>query len=573
MSFSLQDFEQKIPNAILGRGLEYFEEGLVHNLARHGDSWEAEVTGSDSYVVEVELLANEVAGWFCDCPYDYGPLCKHVVAVLYAIRQELQEPGSPSPKKRGRKPKSASGKKPDPIEEIVAGLPEGDLRDLLRYFSQREEGVRSHLLARYAHLLPKGGRSDFQALVRSTIRSFGKGRHGFIDYKESARLGRQLEGLLEDTSNDAWSQTHLAEAVITQLADVFQNADDSGGHLGQAMSVAFGLLFDLVKPGASTPGEVVDHLYQLGLRAGREARYDDFDWGKYFRNLAAQAVREPAQAAAVIELLEERMAEAREGFSGRYKAERAARLKLELIERWRSAEEAKQFRQEMLEFPSFRRRALEEALREGWYAEARTLAEEGIRLDRQNRLPGLVREWQTWLQRVAEAVGDEQWQAALYEETFLAHRSMEDYHRLKALLPAEEFAEKVEQFLAHFRKGADSYQGGYFNPMAAQILVAEGRLSELMDIIAAAPSLSLLDEYFKLLAKDFKPRFLELYQICLRREMERAGNRSDYQRLCRYLNTLMKLGGAAEARQLAAEWRSAYLRRPALLDELNKAGW
>jgi uncharacterized Zn finger protein len=61
--------------------------------------WTAEVEGSETYQVEVELEGKTVKQYFCDCPYD-GVTCKHVVAVLFALRKEVkQKKSSPKPKK------------------------------------------------------------------------------------------------------------------------------------------------------------------------------------------------------------------------------------------------------------------------------------------------------------------------------------------------------------------------------------------------------------------------------------------------------------------------------------------
>lgn len=53
--------------------------------------------------MEVEIANGEVTDWSCDCPYDWGDTCKHVAAVLFAIREEVAA-AMPVAKKKGRKP-------------------------------------------------------------------------------------------------------------------------------------------------------------------------------------------------------------------------------------------------------------------------------------------------------------------------------------------------------------------------------------------------------------------------------------------------------------------------------------
>ena len=88
----IDDFENQVDPTILSRGQTYFEEGAVMELeqVRQG-FYEATVAGSEDYIVEVEIRNGEVKALECDCPYDYGSVRKHEVAVLYAIREIWEE--------------------------------------------------------------------------------------------------------------------------------------------------------------------------------------------------------------------------------------------------------------------------------------------------------------------------------------------------------------------------------------------------------------------------------------------------------------------------------------------------
>ncbi|MCB9286322.1 MAG: SWIM zinc finger family protein [Lewinellaceae bacterium] len=34
------------------------------------------------------MSEEQVERWTCTCPYDYGPVCKHVAAALYEVRKK-----------------------------------------------------------------------------------------------------------------------------------------------------------------------------------------------------------------------------------------------------------------------------------------------------------------------------------------------------------------------------------------------------------------------------------------------------------------------------------------------------
>ncbi len=85
--FTLKNFETYIDAKILARGQEYYENGSVGRLEKFGDGdYVAMVRGTSQYNVGVKLVKDEIEKWECDCPYDWGVICKHTVAVIFSIR-------------------------------------------------------------------------------------------------------------------------------------------------------------------------------------------------------------------------------------------------------------------------------------------------------------------------------------------------------------------------------------------------------------------------------------------------------------------------------------------------------
>jgi uncharacterized Zn finger protein len=44
------------------------------------------VEGTEDYMVHISVHNGTVTDFDCYCPYDAGPVCKHVVAVMYLLR-------------------------------------------------------------------------------------------------------------------------------------------------------------------------------------------------------------------------------------------------------------------------------------------------------------------------------------------------------------------------------------------------------------------------------------------------------------------------------------------------------
>ena len=90
-NFTLSNLKYNVPLKIWERGLDYYHNGAVTELQEvSSGNWLARVEGMELYTVEVSLNGDEVEAWDCDCPYDMGDICKHIVAVLLAIREEKE---------------------------------------------------------------------------------------------------------------------------------------------------------------------------------------------------------------------------------------------------------------------------------------------------------------------------------------------------------------------------------------------------------------------------------------------------------------------------------------------------
>jgi len=84
---NLKNFESEVEKKIVERGLDYYQSGDIRKLEKVGaNEFSAVVLGTEKYSVYVKTNGAAIAEHKCDCPYDYGGVCKHKVAVFYAIR-------------------------------------------------------------------------------------------------------------------------------------------------------------------------------------------------------------------------------------------------------------------------------------------------------------------------------------------------------------------------------------------------------------------------------------------------------------------------------------------------------
>lgn len=94
MSTTLWNFESKTSSAVVARGRSYHIRGRVLKLTELASGeWTAKVKGSSgSYEVNISLDGDSVTSSDCECPYDWGGMCKHIVATLLKIRENCPKP-------------------------------------------------------------------------------------------------------------------------------------------------------------------------------------------------------------------------------------------------------------------------------------------------------------------------------------------------------------------------------------------------------------------------------------------------------------------------------------------------
>jgi len=88
MELSLNEFEQQVDKTILERGRDYYEHDHVVRVKRLSEGeFELAVMGTERYTVYLRFWGDAVTDYGCSCPYTWRPVCKHIVASLFYLRE------------------------------------------------------------------------------------------------------------------------------------------------------------------------------------------------------------------------------------------------------------------------------------------------------------------------------------------------------------------------------------------------------------------------------------------------------------------------------------------------------
>ena len=563
MQFPIDLFEQYIDETILKRGLSYFKKGHVISFDEitHGE-YEANVIGTDEYLVKLKVKNKNVIENSCTCPYDMGSVCKHTVAVLFYMQQE--ELGlKPADKEQAKKkPKTKKKTVSEQVDEILGKLSHDELKKFLKELSLSDPSFRRSFLANFMYKFTAESPALYSQQIKAILKN-AMGRDRYIQWSRLASVGHAVYGFLEtamkhEEEGNYMSAIYICEAVAEEMLKAFEIADDSDGDIGGNLDAAFDILGSISTK--ELPEEVRLYLFEQCKNHYQKGTFTGWDWHLTLMDIAANLAVSEKEAGAVFSLLEV------SGGSEYYEHE-IVRIKYNLIRKMRGEDEAEKFAEQNLDNPDLRRKSIDKALKEKQFIKAISLARDGINLDLKDK-PGLAMEWYDWLLRIALVQKDSskiiEYARFLFIDGF---RHDQDYYGiLKKHISQSEWTNFVEGLI----KELSSIKGWSRIDVISKIYIIEQWWERLLILITEDPSLHRIQSYEQYLADKYPKELVLLYENGVLGFMERASDRGHYKDACRILRRMIKLGARDRVTFLIDKFRKEYPRRIALMDELDK---
>ncbi|MDR1456211.1 MAG: SWIM zinc finger family protein [Tannerella sp.] len=579
--FSIDTFDREISAAIVRRGKEYFANGAVSALEETDGTWSAEVSGTDDYRVEIQLDGRgTVTGWSCDCPYD-GSVCKHAVAVCFAVRKE-----------RGDNAASPSTKK---TKNSFASLLDKITRDEYRDFILRHAAADRDFKAKFELAFSNKSEMDvgkkYGELIRKIIRRHSD--RGFLDYRATIRAAREIGQLIRDgegmiAGGNFTGAVSLAEACLKELPEVIGECDDSSGELGGAMDDAIALLDTCARSDAAAIG-LKEQIYTfLEAELQQDVYFNSGDFGQsmfgLFRHLAIQLSHTDGFVR-FVDKKEETLRTAADSCHHEYRREFFLKQKIGFCRETGREDMAEKLELKHLDIVEIRRKKVCQAMDSHDFRTARQLINDGIRIAESRKHPGTVSEWQKELLHIAVLENDtdtvRQW--SLHFAFDCGRFSVEYYRQWKQTYSAAEWPEIREKLIADRTAAVDREFTGrktaFFGHLQktyhftlAPIYIEEQMWDRLLPLVQSECSLGVLARYHDCLARRYPAEMLEMYLPAWVKLAAKVSSRSEYATLAGQMQKVMRdiPEGKIRIRELARTLIAQHPRRPAMIDELKR---
>lgn len=561
-------WEKLFATHILERGYDYYIDDAVENIDISEDFIRADVVGSEDYEVEISINNGEVADMYCSCPYaSDGRNCKHMAAVLYKWSEgEEEEETSNEVNTDLFQPAytiNSYKKKVAAVEELVSGATEEEVRSFL-VAVLAENGK---LLLRFRNTVNKQvTKEDVNYYIRQVdlIANRYLGRDHFINYYDADGFISELEEILgKDVRRMIDNGNYLCafevmNYILVLIGDV--DMDDSDGGTGMLADRIYRLWLELlVKVNAEEKkkmfnwftshldGSVIDYLEE------------------YIEQILMGEFDEEEYAQAKLDFIEDMIVRSERKdseWSRNYAVGKWAVRYLELLkEKNASDEQIKEICEKYWNNSTVRRYYIDICMKNKEYDHVLQILDECILLDKQYR--DLISEYSKkkkeiyLLQGNKSAYIEQLWQLVLDYEA----GDLDLYREMKKQYSTDEWLVKREEIFKKLPANAH----------VERLYKEEKLYDRLLTYVLNSPGLYALEEYERVLKKDYPEQILGKYSEEVNKMAMYTSDRKHYAYLVSLLRKMQYLkGGVALVEQIAAEWKVKYKNRPAMMDELGK---
>ena len=550
----LDDFENEISAVIFRRGEDYYENGLVEDLKEVAPGrWNAVVEGTTDYETEVCVENGEITSWDCDCPYD-GYMCKHVVAVLLAVRDETSdfsdyEDVRTEQEQLPREDAVISGD----LMARISLLTERQLSDFVGNYAQKDAVFKEELLKYVVSKQLSGTAGTYRKEVRKYI--CYADIYGILD-----------KGILLLEAGRIEEAVAIALQTFESFADEYEYDDYADNdNIDPDVCDRAGDLIRRIVDDSRTASELKRSIVvELDSLSGKDvyAQFDMFDMDGLVADVS-QSIFSKEDILAMIDIHLRTEPE--------YRLADWVQRKVHVLAGMGRTDEAADVVDGYLYLPEIRREEVDKAVEAGNYERALAMLDEGIDLAEKNGHYGTRNSWRERKREVFEAQGRVDDVVEITREMFLDSPKMEDYRRLRSLIKAEKWPEYLDSLIDRARLVDYSY---YTSCSRAEIFREEKEYDRLLALIAKLrpeDRLHALMTYSSVLQAGYSAQLLDMFTPLIKDYAERNVNVKAYPYVVQVLRQMRKLNGGEEVvSELVSLFRSKYARRSRMMQELDR---
>ena len=579
---TLQDFEKQIDPVILKRGKEYFNNDSVEFLKEIKKGyWTANVPGTDDYTIEIQVGSKEsIKLHSCDCPYDYGDICKHIVAVLYAISKEKSTDILPKSINMEKVPKQRKLS----FDVLLNKIELREYQDFIKQYSQINKNFKDQFELYFSEKNESFDlKKKYVEIIKKTIKKHTS--RGYIDYLASNKLGKELNQYLEVakqylSKNNYRDATFLYQIIIKEVIKVVEYCDDSNGYVFENVNEAISNLAEMINAPVSFDfkEKITDFLKQ---ELKHKIYFDYGNFGYDLTEIYASFSIKTDRKEEFIQYLDSKIQ-----FAKNVDFDRAffIKTKISYLLNIGNNDEVKRIIQQNLDIPDIRNLEIDRNLENQDYETAKILIKEGIKIAEIKKHSGTIFQFEKKLLAIAGLEKDIQLERYFSRKFALGQTLDSNYYKQwKSTYQDEEWMQTIEEVILTVTKTINNTVKNHvlhnYNSLNSNLLyrlgpiyIQENYWDRLLALVQKQENLVTILSYYPYLLKTYPNELLDTIIPVFEKEADRSDGRSQYKDLANKMKSIIKDYPKEKERifEVARKLKIKYPRRPAMIEELDK---
>ena len=564
---NIDDFEEYIDRKILNRGYDYYIEGHICGCHKEKPgTFIFDVAGSDDYEVSVELKDNyEIKSSYCDCPYDFGPICKHEASVFYYLRNNIYsfQPNANDERVLEKEYRNKGEK----FEETLSNLSKEQLIEIIRNEISKNSSLKDEILMKYFVMSDKEEIIQCKNMI-SLIQNKYSNRRGFVDYRETYHMIDDLHCII-DKINDIFIErkncnlaVDMAFTAIDEFLELEQDCYDHNGGIHDLIINIIGIIENICDYYKDIDKESRVKMFKKILNETHGDLNGNCD---NYENAVLKCCISFCDIEECRNMLESEI----KGLINKYKEKDSygsyeiKQLKIMLFEinnSYGDEKSRKEFIIENYNLYGIRKSIVADNMTKGDYNKALKIVEESEKIDKDNRI--YLRNWKETRYEIYGYVNKIPEKECLAREMLLD--GYEHYYDDLKKMHKNNFDDFYKDIIIELRKKKAL---GYSNPYL-YVILKENDKAEIMDYVRKNPYY--IEQYVDKINKDYKEETETIYKNYILKNAERASERKSYKMICSSIRKYKRLYGDEKAFEIIGILHNKYRKRSAFMDELSK---
>lgn len=538
---SITNHLKKANKTIVARGRQYYNSGKIVSLTQTNEQrFVAAVDGSKKYNVIVDTNSkNRIVSCQCDCPYDFGSICKHIAAVLLAIHAGDFRRNTVSH---------------TTVKELLEQTDVAELHQFLCEYADNNPDFRDMIYLRFDAVQADRILESAQIHISSEIQRIK--RYDYVDEWECDKLAEFICKFLNDAEEYALrGETlvafRLAVLVFKSAEDVRDYADKTTEDLEMLLDNAISQIDDYAKKLAESQN-VSD--CNTAFDEAIAVMEDCFDTLHPFV-MAILPLINKDNVNRIYSVLD-RIAY--------YFPSKDMLVRYEILNAFGDNKAVRDFIYQHLEEYEFRKKAVDMAMEQQNYNEAERLCLEAL-----------------------EATNNSDTAICWYERLLNIYRETNDLQKLTDIM-LQLVVNGETQYYPTLREQLDDL--GLWEELRPSIIpalceklsidkfsdlmISEHEYRVLLDFLKISADLlaqSMIFKYIKPLSEEYPSEVCFVVRGIITGMADKANNRDAYHDVCMKLISLAEIGGKEDALDLIEQFKLQHKRKSAFIGELTQA--